>query len=114
MLWCRGVVVLTTTQLHSTKSDLSICIGSIPACGVLEIWDGEDPGQLAWLQIRLNVFVGQPYHENNLSSPPSWGTLQNNSKQNGSSCCIVLKQKKLRNANIEKPQDKQVCHLVIG
>ena len=30
----RGVVVITTTQLHSTKPELSFCAGSNPARGV--------------------------------------------------------------------------------
>ena len=38
----RGVVVITTAQLHSTKSELRFCAGSNSACGVLEIRDGED------------------------------------------------------------------------
>ena len=38
----RGAVVITTAQLHSTKPELMFCAGSNPACGVLEIRDGED------------------------------------------------------------------------
>ena len=38
----NGVVVITTAQLHSTKSELRFCTGSNPACGMLEIHDGED------------------------------------------------------------------------
>ena len=38
----RGVVVITTTQLHSTKPELRFCAGSNPAHGVSEIRDGED------------------------------------------------------------------------
>ena len=38
----RGVVVITTAQLHSTKSELRFCAGSNPARGVSEICDGED------------------------------------------------------------------------
>ena len=38
----RGVVVITTTQLHSTKPELRLCAGSNPAHGVSEIRDGED------------------------------------------------------------------------
>ena len=38
----RGVVVITTAQLHSTKPELRFCAGSNPACGVSEIRDGED------------------------------------------------------------------------
>ena len=41
-LWRRGVVVITTAQLHSTKPGLKFCAGSNPACGVSEIRDGED------------------------------------------------------------------------
>ena len=38
----RGVVVITTAQLHSTKSELRFCAGSNPARGVSEIRDGEN------------------------------------------------------------------------
>ena len=41
-LWWRGIVVITTAQLHSTKPELRFCAGSNPACGVWEICDGED------------------------------------------------------------------------
>ena len=41
-LWRRGVVVITTVKLHSTKPELSFCAGSNPARGVSEIRDGED------------------------------------------------------------------------
>ena len=41
-LWCRGVVFITTAQLHSTKPELGFCTGSNPARGGLEIRDGED------------------------------------------------------------------------
>ena len=40
--WRRGVVVITTTQLPSTKPELRFCAGSIPACDVSEIRDNED------------------------------------------------------------------------
>ena len=36
----RGVVVIATTQLYSTKPELKFCSGSSPACGVSEIRDG--------------------------------------------------------------------------
>ena len=36
------VVVITTSQLHSTKTELRFCAGSNPARGGLEIRDGED------------------------------------------------------------------------
>ena len=41
-LWRRGVVIITTAQLHSTKPKLSFCAGSNPARGVSEIGNGED------------------------------------------------------------------------
>ena len=41
-LWCRGVVVITTAQLHSTKPEPRLYAGSNPARGVSEIPDGED------------------------------------------------------------------------
>ena len=40
--WRRGVVIITTAQLHSTKPELRFCAGSNSAGGVLEIQDGED------------------------------------------------------------------------
>ena len=42
MLWRRGVVIIATAQLHSTKPDLGFCTGSDPAHGMLEIRDGDD------------------------------------------------------------------------
>ena len=42
VMWRRGVVVITTAQLHSTKPELRFCAGSNPARGVSEIRDGED------------------------------------------------------------------------
>ena len=41
-MYRRGVVVITTEQLHSTKPELRSCAGSNPARGVSEIRDGED------------------------------------------------------------------------
>ena len=38
----RGVVVITTTQLHSTKPELRLCADSNPARDVTEIRDGEN------------------------------------------------------------------------
>ena len=40
--WHRGVVVITTAQLHSTKLELRFWAGSNPVRGVSEIHDGED------------------------------------------------------------------------
>ena len=41
-MWPRGIVVITTAQLYSTKPELRFCTGSNPARGVSEIRDGED------------------------------------------------------------------------
>ena len=41
-MWRRGVVVITTAQLHSTKLELRFHTGSNPACSVSEIHIGED------------------------------------------------------------------------
>ena len=41
-LWRRGVVVVTTAQLHSTKPEPRLSADSNPARGVLEICNGED------------------------------------------------------------------------
>ena len=56
VMWCCGVMVITTAQLHSTKPKLRLCAGSNPARGVSEIRDGEDLWQWSRLEIRLNVF----------------------------------------------------------
>ena len=54
--WRRGVAVLATAQLHSTKAELRFCASSNPACSVSEIRDGEDLWQWSRLEIRLNAF----------------------------------------------------------
>ena len=41
-LWRLGVAVITAVHIHSSKPELRLCAGSNPACGVLEIQDGED------------------------------------------------------------------------
>ena len=41
-MWRRGVVVITTVQLHSSKPELRFCAGLNPASGVSEIRDGEN------------------------------------------------------------------------
>ena len=56
ILWRRGVVVITTAQLHLTKAELRFCAGSNSACGVSEIRDGEDLWQCSGLGIRVNAF----------------------------------------------------------
>ena len=54
-MWRRGVVVIATAQLHSTKPELRFCAGSSPARGVSEIRDGEDLWQWSRLEIRLRL-----------------------------------------------------------
>ena len=71
----RGVVVITTAQLHSTKPELRSCAGSNPACNMLEIRNGEDLWQWSWLEIKLNAFHRSTIHENNSSSSFSYSTL---------------------------------------
>ena len=41
-MYRRGVVIITTKQLHSTKPELRSYAGSNPARGVSEIRDGGD------------------------------------------------------------------------
>ena len=41
-VWLRGVVVITTAQLHSTQPEIRFCAGSNPAHGMPQIRDGED------------------------------------------------------------------------
>ena len=52
----HGVVVITIAQLHSAKPELRFCTGSNPACGLLEIRNGDDLWQWSRLEIRLNAF----------------------------------------------------------
>ena len=47
-----GVVVITTAQRSSIKSELRFCAGSNPALGVSEICNGENLWQWSRLQIR--------------------------------------------------------------
>ena len=55
-LWRRGVVVIATEQLPSTKLELRFCAGSNPARGVSGIHDGKNLWQWSWVKIRLNAF----------------------------------------------------------
>ena len=55
-MWHRGVVVITTAQLHSNKPELRFCAGSNPARGVSKIRDGEDLWQWSQLEMRSNAF----------------------------------------------------------
>ena len=52
----RGVEVIITAQLYSTKPELRFCAGSNPARGVLEICDGKNLRHWSRLEIRLNIF----------------------------------------------------------
>ena len=54
--WRRGVVVIITALLHSTKPELRFCASSNPARAVSKIRDGEDLWQWSRLEIRLNAF----------------------------------------------------------
>ena len=56
----QSLVVITTAKLHLTKPELRFCAGSNPACGVLEIRDGEDLWQWSRLEIRVNAFHQSP------------------------------------------------------
>ena len=51
--WCSGY---HTVQLHSRKSELRFCAGSISARGVSEICDGANLWQWSWLETKLNAF----------------------------------------------------------
>ena len=76
--WSRGVVVITTAQLHSTKPELRFYAGSVPAHGVSEIRDGEDLWQWSRLKIKLNDFRRYTYHKNNSSSSSSSSSVASN------------------------------------
>ena len=55
--WRRGVAVITTVQLHSTKPELRFCACSNPDRGVSEIQDGEDLWQWSRLEIFIILFI---------------------------------------------------------
>ena len=55
-MWCRGVVVITSAQVHSTTPKLMFYAGSNPDGGVSEIRDGKDLWQWSRLEIRLKAF----------------------------------------------------------
>ena len=52
ILWSRGVVVITTAQLYSTKPELRSCAGSNPARSMSEMRDGENLWQWSRLEMR--------------------------------------------------------------
>ena len=53
--WRRGVVVITTAQLHSTKPELRFCPDPNPACGALEIRNGENLWQWSRLEMAKRL-----------------------------------------------------------
>ena len=53
--WRRGVVAITTGQLHSTNLELRFCAGSNLARDMSEIRDGEDLWQCSRMEIRLKA-----------------------------------------------------------
>lgn len=42
LLWCFSAVVIIAAQRFSTKTDIRFCAYSISACGVPEVYDGEN------------------------------------------------------------------------
>ena len=67
----RGVVVITSAQLNSTKPELGFCAGSNPARGVLAFRDGEDLRQWSQLEIRLNAFYRSTIPQKQINSTSS-------------------------------------------
>ena len=54
---------ITTTQLHSTKSELRFCTGSNPVRGLSEVCDGEYRWERLRLEMRLNrLMTNVAYH----------------------------------------------------
>ena len=54
--WHRGVVVITTAKLHSTKSELRFCSDWNPAGGVLEICDSDNVCNGSGWKYGVNAF----------------------------------------------------------
>ena len=42
LLWRRGVVFITTAQIHSANPEITFCVGSYPACRMSKIHNGEN------------------------------------------------------------------------
>ena len=76
-LWHRGVVIITTAQLHSTKPELRFCTGSNLARDKLEICNAEDLWQQSQLEIRLNTFHWSTIPQKQLIIIIYWWTLKN-------------------------------------
>ena len=53
--WYRGVVVITTTELHLTRTEL-FCTGSNLTCSKLDVIDGGNLPQWPQMEIRYNPF----------------------------------------------------------
>ena len=81
--WRRGVVVITTAQLHSTKPERRFCASSNPARGVSDIRDGEDLWQRSRLEITLIAFCRSTIPQNNSS-------LSSSSSSSSSSSTFVV------------------------
>ena len=69
-LWCCGVMVIFTEQLHSTKSKLRFCAGTNPAPGTSEIRNGENLWQWFQLEITIKTFrhstIPQPFRHHSM------------------------------------------------
>ena len=39
---CTFIVDITNARFHSAKPDLRFYVGSNPACGVTEVWEGKN------------------------------------------------------------------------
>ena len=73
--WCSHYHHCTS----SFNSERRSCAGSNPARGVPVIPNDRNLWQWPQLEIRLNVFVGQPYHKNNSSSSSSLSSSSSSS-----------------------------------
>ena len=79
-------MVISTTHLYLTSSELRFYIVSNPDHSLLEICNGENLWQ--WLRLKngLTFFVGQPFQENNLWSSSS--SYRNVSTHNEGKCVV--------------------------
>ena len=70
-LWRRGVVVITTTQLHSSKSELRLCAGSKSCSRLIGDSQWSESLTVAPAGNKATPFVGQSYDKINSSSSSS-------------------------------------------
>ena len=109
-MWCRGEVVITTAQLHSTESELKFCASSNPACSVSEIRDGENLLQWSRVEIRQNSFRRSTIPQNNSSSSSSSSSLRFSnelySKALLDSLCLTLKGSNKQGETTQKERKK--------